>query len=157
MRRTFELSSALLFTLTTIACGGGEKPAEEMPAAEAPAAEAPAPAPAAGADLSAVALPEGVTAEMVEAGKTLYPTAVCAACHGPEAKGVPGMAPSLADATWLNIDGSYAAIVTTITEGVAKPKESPTPMPAKGGNAGMTDQQVKELAAYIFALSHAGA
>jgi mono/diheme cytochrome c family protein len=147
----------MLFTLSFIACGG-EKPAEAPPA-EAPAAApaAPAPAPAGGADLSGVTLPAGVTQEMVQAGQTAWGTAVCAACHGPQATGVQNMAPDLTDATWINIDGSYESIVKTINEGVAKPKEHPTPMPPKGGNTAMTDQQVKELAAYIYAMSHKGA
>lgn len=42
MRRTAGLSSALVFALSAIACGGGET--EEAPEAEAPATETPAPA-----------------------------------------------------------------------------------------------------------------
>ena len=37
----------------------------------------------------------------------------CSACHGPAAAGTPA-APSLADAEWLNISGSYDEIVQTM-------------------------------------------
>ena len=64
-------------------------------------------------------------------------------------------APSLADAEWLNISGSYDEIVQTIHTGVPKPKAHPGSMPPLGGGS-FTDDQVRQLAAYVFALSHQG-
>jgi len=139
-------------TLVLSACGGGDAPSTENTAASAPAemaAEASAPA-AAGA-----ALPAGVTAAMVSAGGTLFPTQICASCHGPDGRGLDGLGPNLTDATWLNSDGSFEAIVQTITVGVPEPKSVPVMMPPKGGNAALTDAQVRELAAWIYSASHA--
>ena len=54
---------------------------------------------------------------LAETGKAKF--AVCAACHGPEAKGNPALgAPNLTDKTWLH-GGSLAAISETIDKGRA--------------------------------------
>jgi cytochrome c oxidase cbb3-type subunit 3 len=100
------------------------------------------------------ALPAGVTSEMVAAGQAMFPTQICASCHGPNGQGLEGLGPNLVDQTWLNSDGSYEAIVQTIMNGVPQPRSLPVPMPAKGGNAALTDQQVRELAAWIYSASH---
>jgi mono/diheme cytochrome c family protein len=76
----------------------------------------------------------------------------CTACHGQDAKGT-AVAPNLTDSEWLNGDGSYQFIVTTVTNGVPKPKQHPAPMPPKGG-AALSDDQVKAVAAYVYSLSH---
>lgn len=75
----------------------------------------------------------------------------CFTCHGPDAKGTQ-LGPDLTDAQWLNADGSYASIVTTITTGVSKPKQYPGVMPPFGG-AQLTPEQVRAVAAYVFSLS----
>ena len=99
------------------------------------------------------ALPEGVTAALIEEGKTLFHgDALCASCHGQEGIGTP-IGPTFADTTWLHIDGSYPAIVQVIKDGVPTPKESMVPMLAKGGSA-ITDAQVSAVAAYVWRLSH---
>ena len=52
----------------------------------------------------------------------------------------------------LNADGTLASIEKVVTEGVAKPKKMPAPMPPKGGGQ-LTDAQVKAVAAYVYSLS----
>jgi mono/diheme cytochrome c family protein len=76
----------------------------------------------------------------------------CTACHGQDAKGT-AVAPNLTDTEWLNGDGSYQFIVSTVTTGVPQPKQHPAPMPPKGG-ATLSDEQVKAVAAYVYSLSH---
>src|SRR5262245_14068900 len=56
----------------------------------------------------------------------------CAGCHGSQGKGT-GVAPNLADAEWIDTDGSLDGIAQVITEGVAKPKKHDSAMPPKGG------------------------
>jgi len=51
----------------------------------------------------------------------------------------------------------FPEIEHIITTGVPAPKEHPGPMPPKGGAADLTADQVKALAAYVYALSHTGA
>lgn len=151
-RRIWALAALSLFA----ACGGGEPPATETPAAET---AAPAPAPAAQTatvDLTGLTLPEGVTAEMVNAGAAAWPTQACIACHGPQALGVTSLGPNLTDATWLHSDGSFEALKTQIVNGVPQPKESAGPMLPRGGTQ-IDDAMVANLAAYIWAISHKGA
>jgi cbb3-type cytochrome c oxidase subunit III len=86
---------------------------------------------------------------MVASGGQTFST-VCAACHGADAKGTQ-LAPNLTDAEWINIDGTYPAMVTLVKTGVATPKAAPAPMPAMGG-ASLTDDQVNAVAAYVWSL-----
>ena len=88
----------------------------------------------------------------VARGRSVYAGATCTSCHGPDAHGT-GLAPNLTDGTWLDADGSYASIAATIRAGVARPRQFPAPMPPAGG-AGLTAQQICDVAAYVFSLSH---
>ena len=97
--------------------------------------------------------PAGVTQAMVDAGQQHFANP-CAGCHGTGGTGSPS-APPLDDAEWLNVSGAYPELVAVITSGVANPKQHPAPMPPRGGGS-FTDQQVRELAAYVYALSHQG-
>lgn len=147
-------SWALAALVALAACGGGEPATEAPPATDTPAA-APAAQPAT-LDLTGVTLPEGVTAEMVNAGAAAWPTQACIACHGMDSKGVAGLAPDLTDGGWLHSDGSFAGIRGVIVSGVPQPKEVAAPMLPYGG-VPLDDAMVDNLAAYIWALSHTGA
>ena len=78
--------------------------------------------------------------------------ALCYVCHGPAGKGVTGLGPNLTDKEWVNGDGTLAFIEKVVTEGVAKPKKMPAPMPPKGGGQ-LTESQIKAAAAYVYSLS----
>lgn len=94
-----------------------------------------------------------IDAALVAKGRTIFSgNGNCHTCHGPDAKGTP-LAPDLTDTTWINIDGSYAAIDHLVTTGVPSPKEHPAPMPPKGGSSISADQ-VCQVAAYVYSLSH---
>ena len=98
-------------------------------------------------------LPEGVTQAMVDQGKEIFAgPGNCVACHAPEGAGTP-FAPKLTDETWLHIDGSFAALVKVITDGVPQPKESMMAMQPKGGST-INEDQVKAVAAYVWRISH---
>lgn len=101
-------------------------------------------------------LPSGATPDMVAEGKKVFAGAgLCSACHGPAARGTPGLGPNLTDAEWLHSDGSFEALVAMITTGVPSSKsKSGVAMPAKGG-ANLTDAQVRAVAAYVWTLSRA--
>ena len=98
-------------------------------------------------------LPTGVTSATIAAGKQVFEgTGLCAACHGPEGKGAIG--PDLTDATWLHGKGTLTELVALIDTGVpSEDSKSGTPMPARGG-AGLSDDEVKAVAAYVWSLSH---
>jgi cytochrome c oxidase cbb3-type subunit III len=83
-------------------------------------------------------------AKLAAEGKDKF--AVCAACHGADAKGNIAMgAPNLTDNTWL-YGGSEAAIVETITKG------RNGQMPAQ--KDALSDAKIHLLAAYVYGLSH---
>jgi glucose/arabinose dehydrogenase/mono/diheme cytochrome c family protein len=102
------------------------------------------------------AVPEGATREMVALGKRIYEGqvggAACTGCHGDSGHGSP-LGPDLTGKRWVWSDGSYAGIEKTITDGVPRPKNYRSPMPAMGG-AQLTADQVSALAAYVFSISH---
>lgn len=108
---------------------------------------------AAGLAAQGEALPSGVTTEMITAGQRLFAgPGLCMACHGPEGRGMPNMAPDLGDAEWLHGDGSFAYLVRRILAGV--PADSSTTgiaMPPRGGSR-LTDEQVRAVAAYVWSL-----
>jgi mono/diheme cytochrome c family protein len=139
--------------------GGYEKVAfrERTPLAMAAAPDPPpvvagfgAPAAVETPVLAADAAPPGVTQVMVEEGQQLYGT-VCTACHGAGGAGTPA-GPGLRDQDWIHIGGSFDEIVAIIQNGVANPVQYPGMMPP-GGGGNFTADQVRALAAYVFALS----
>lgn len=96
-----------------------------------------------------------ITPAMVALGDSIFHGkaggAICFSCHGPNAKGVKGLAPDLTDAKWLHGDGSFAFLQSIVEKGVPKPKENAAPMPPKGG-VPLNAAQVKAVAAYVYSL-----
>ena len=81
-------------------------------------------------------------AKLAVAGKAKF--AVCAACHGAEAKGNPAMgAPNLTDAVWL-----YGNSEETIAEGIRNGRNNM--MPAQKERLG--EAKIHLLAAYVYSL-----
>ena len=150
--------STAFFTAVAIlglaACGGGDAGTEDELAVDTPAAQ-PEPAATPGGDAQVPdSLPEGVTAEMIAQGGSIFrDNGLCYTCHGQDATGGP-LAPNLTDDEWLNVaEGSYDEIVGVIQSGVAQPKEHAAAMPPMGG-ASLSEEQVRSVAAYVWALAH---
>lgn len=80
--------------------------------------------------------------------------ALCVTCHGPQAKGVPGIGPDLTDGSWLHGDGSLASIRTIIRSGVTAPKKTVAIMPPYGGSP-LAPDQLEAVATYIHSLNPA--
>jgi mono/diheme cytochrome c family protein len=100
-----------------------------------------------------MALPPGVTEEMVEEGRAAFAAAgVCAACHGADAGGSP-IGPNLRNGEWIHVDGSVDEIARIITAGVAQAVQYPGMMPPLGG-AQITPEQVRQIATYLYALNY---
>ena len=131
--------------------GMGRMMSGPMPMMGGAAADsAAAPTPAAVPAPAAAACPATGQA-LVDQGRRIFSGAGnCFACHGPGAGGTQ-VAPSLTDATWLNIDGSYGAIIALVRSGVPHPRQYPAPMPPMGG-AQLTGEQVCAVAAYVYSL-----
>ena len=97
-------------------------------------------------------LPEGVTVGMVEEGQSIFHGAgICYTCHTEGGAGGP-LAPDLTDDVWLNVDGEYESIVQLVITGVPQPVEHPGTMQPRAGMP-LTDDQVRAVAAYVYALS----
>jgi len=153
----------IVATFGLAACGGdaGSDQVDSAAAAEAPVENVAAnPCDAGEAEVAnpcadmTQELPDGVTAEMVAAGKEIYSGAgICSTCHGPDGAGIPNLGADLTDAEWLHSDGSFAGIAEGVMSGVtAQESSSGVPMPAKGGT-NITDEQAQAVAAYVWTLS----
>lgn len=146
---------ALTAVLLLSACGGdaGEQatPAGDADTAATGTPAQPTPQPTPGASVD---LPEGVTQEMVAQGEQIFNQQICFSCHGADGVGTT-LGPALTDDEWLNTDGTYDGIVNIIRTGVTQPVEFPAPMPPMGGIQ-LTDEQVRQVAAYVYSISHGG-
>jgi mono/diheme cytochrome c family protein len=104
-------------------------------------------------------LPNGVTALMVAQGDSLFHARNCRNCHGADAKGAAN-GPNLTTGTFHHNDGSYNGILQTITTGIPADQimdpAHKIPMPPRGGTrpTPLTDEQLRALAAYVYALNH---
>jgi disulfide bond formation protein DsbB len=83
-------------------------------------------------------------------GETLFQN-TCAACHGSDAKGLPGLGKDLTTSEFVK-GLSDAELVAFITEG--RPVDDPAntrgvAMPPKGGNPDLTDEDLFDIVAYI--------
>ena len=155
--RNWQALTIAGLTAFAVACGGDQAAddsggmAEDAPAEQAMEQSMESMDPGEGMEQEPQ-LPEGVTMEMVNQGRTLFTGAGgCLACHGPQATGTQ-LAPDLTDGEWINISGrNYDEVVSLIKSGVPQPEQHPGPMPPMGG-ANLTDDQVKALSAYIVSL-----
>lgn len=83
-------------------------------------------------------------------GKELF-TQSCVACHGPDAKGLPGLGKDMTTSAFIK-GQSDTQLVEFIKKG--RPINDPAnttkvDMPAKGGNAALTDAQLGDIVAFI--------
>jgi glucose/arabinose dehydrogenase/mono/diheme cytochrome c family protein len=104
---------------------------------------------------AALPVPPGATRDAVMDGERIFlgaGGAACVGCHGSDGKGT-SVGPDLTAPHWIWGDGSLASITKIITEGVSKPKKFTSVMPPKGG-AALSAQQVADVAAYVWAISH---
>lgn len=152
VKRTVALFTGLM-VLGFAACADTDEDGVADDAADGPATEEPTAQPGQEApSVDAADLPEGVTAEMVSQGQEIFTGAgLCFTCHTESAEGGP-LAPDLTDDEWLNISGrDYDEIVEVVNTGVPEPVEHPSAMPPMGG-ASLTEEQVRSVAAYVYAL-----
>ncbi len=78
--------------------------------------------------------------------------ATCSGCHGADGIGTP-VGPALNTGKWLWSDGSFAALTSTIKDGVPEPKQHPGAMPPMGGVT-LSDGDLKAVASYVWAIGH---
>jgi mono/diheme cytochrome c family protein len=84
---------------------------------------------------------------IVDAGrKVFHGKGTCSGCHGDKLQGGP-VAPPLTGASWRHINGTYAAILDRVDNGLAG-----TLMVSHPG--GIEESQVFLVASYVYAVSH---
>ncbi len=100
------------------------------------------------------ARPAGVSDSSIARGRRVYfGPGGCSACHGPGATG-DTVAPPLTGALWFNGPGTYEWLVQHITRGVPAHKSmAGVAMPARGVHL-LSDVQVRDVAAYVWATTH---
>lgn len=124
MRKWFIIFvSVIVAVLALSACGGGDSAPADEPAA--PAGDA-------------------------VAGEPLFQS-TCAACHGPDAKGMPNLGKDLTTSTFLS-ETSDADFLEFIKMG--RPASHPdnttgVDMPPKGGNPALDDEDIMDIIAYV--------
>jgi disulfide bond formation protein DsbB len=84
------------------------------------------------------------------AGKAAY-SKTCTACHGPEAKGIPGLGKDLTTSEFVASKSDEELKEFIIT---GRPASDPlnstrVDMPARGGNPSLTDQDLKNIVAFL--------
>ncbi len=105
-------------------------------------------------------LPSGVTPDMITLGDSLYHANACARCHGPAGAGAQNGPPLMKGdgAEWLHSSGEFEEIVATILAGVSreemKDQSRRFPMNPRGSNPPLDDDQVRAVAAYVWALNN---
>lgn len=122
--RTTKILSLLVFLLLLAACGGGE------------ATNAPAAPPTSSGD--------------VAAGQVLFQQS-CASCHGPDAKGVPGLGKDMTTSQFIQglSDEELLTFVKTGRSTSDPLNTTGVDMPPKGGNPALTDAQLLDIIAFI--------
>jgi mono/diheme cytochrome c family protein len=114
-------------------------------------------APLAGQDPSMppMAPPSQVTDSAVARGRELFHgSANCVACHGREGVGTDS-GPALAQGVWLHGSDSFEGILNRVIHGLPKAWTTRgVTMPMRGW-AELTDLQARDVAAYVWRLSHA--
>ncbi|MER3467092.1 MAG: hypothetical protein C4312_00305, partial [Thermoflexus sp.] len=83
-------------------------------------------------------------------GKELF-AGTCASCHGPDAKGIPGLGKDLTTSAFVR-QQTDAQLLEFIKKG--RPATDPAnttgvDMPPKGGNPALTDQDLADIIAFI--------
>lgn len=121
-----------MFAVNLMSCGGG---GESQPAQETSAMK--------------MQKPEFEPGN-VEQGKTFY-IQFCSACHGPDALGLKGLGKDLVHSEFM-AGLSDEEFLKYVNEGRALDDPRNTtgiPMPPKGGNPALTDQQIVHIIAYL--------
>ncbi len=83
-------------------------------------------------------------------GEQLF-TVTCAACHGPKGEGVPGLGKDMTSSAFI-----ASQTDDQLLEFIKKGRDTSDPanttgvaMPPKGGNPALTDEQLRDIIAYI--------
>ena len=100
------------------------------------------------------ALPAGVSLDLIRQGDALFRgKAACNTCHGPDGGGMPASGSGIT--AGLNfVPYQMAAIDSVIKVGIPEPTtRTPVAMPPRGAASNLTDEEIRQVAAYVWAIS----
>ena len=83
--------------------------------------------------------------DMATRGRDVFVT-TCAACHGPEGRGIPSLGKTLVESDYVAVHPDDW-MVMFLREG--RPDAKPTGMPPKGGREDLTDADLRDVVAYL--------
>lgn len=121
-RSTMLVFGLLIVALLLAACGGGGAPAQK---AEVPKGDA-------------------------VKGKAVF-EGTCVSCHGPDAKGLPGLGKNLTTSEWVGqqSDAQLLKFIKTGRPATDKLNTTGVDMPPKGGNPALTDTDIENVIAFV--------
>lgn len=98
--------------------------------------------------------PAPVTDSAIARGERLFHgSASCVTCHGIAGTGTDS-APALAQGVWMHGPDSFEGILTRVLHGVPQAYSTrDVAMPMRGW-ASMSDEQARDVAAYVWSISH---
>jgi mono/diheme cytochrome c family protein len=100
------------------------------------------------------ALPTGMTVDLIRSGDSLFHgKGGCVTCHGPNAEGMPNSGSALT--LGLNfIPVEWKAIDSLVTAGIPEALTRTTiAMPPRGASSNLTADEVRRVAAYVWAIA----
>ncbi len=99
-------------------------------------------------------LPRGMTVAMLREGDSLFRSAGgCITCHGQDGQGVPAQGSAIT-AGLQYIPAEWDAIDSLITAGIPEPvTRVPVAMPPRGAGSDLQPEQIRRIAAYVWAIS----
>lgn len=99
-------------------------------------------------------LPQDMTLTMIRQGDGLYRgKGGCVTCHGPDGGGMPASGSAIT--AGLNfVPSEWGPIDSLIRVGIPEPAtRTPVAMPPRGAASNLTDEECRQLAAYVWAIS----
>ncbi|MES2123366.1 MAG: c-type cytochrome [Gemmatimonadota bacterium] len=102
------------------------------------------------------ALPDSVTLEMIQDGdRVFHGSGGCFVCHGIEGQGMPAAGDAITTGL-AYIPLSWTAIDSLVTAGMPDAiTRSPIAMPGRGARGNLSAEEVKSVAAYVWAIAQA--
>jgi mono/diheme cytochrome c family protein len=139
--RKMSGSMAVIAAMFLVGCGGGGEQSQTQQKTASNAAQ------------SGAAQTTGLQPGDAVKGQPLFVT-YCSACHGPDAKGIKGLGRDLTHNEWVEAlsDSEFLAYVNQGRAADDPRNVSGVPMPPKGGNPALTDQEIMHIIAHVRSL-----
>jgi mono/diheme cytochrome c family protein len=99
-------------------------------------------------------LPQGMTLETIQQGDAIYRgRGGCFTCHGPDGGGMPASGSGIT--AGLNfVPSEWGPLDSLIKAGIPEPAtRTPIAMPPRGAQSNLTDEEIRQVAAYVWAIS----